>query len=66
MENTLTLEHNERLNKLQQKFVTQLENTKTRYEKTNSKTMTVKHNELALIKQRLVDQKGRDVLTMAR
>lgn len=56
MENTLTLEHNERLNKLQQKFVTQLENTKTRYEKTNSKTMTVKHNEPALIKQRLVDQ----------
>lgn len=56
LEKTLTLEHEERLNKLQQKFQTELENTKSHYEKTISKTMTVKDDELALMKQRLVDQ----------
>lgn len=56
LEKTLTLEHEERLNKLQQKFETELENTKSHYEKTISKTMTVTDDEFALMKQRPVDK----------
>jgi hypothetical protein len=59
LENALRSEHEEQMHNLQQKFQSELENTKEYYENTISKTLKSKDKELAVMEQKLLDQDSR-------